>query len=82
MDTRFIRGIIPPIVTPITEDERIDEGLLRNLVDFVIEGGCSGILAFGSNGEFYMLEEGEMEEALAIMVDQCAGRVPIYMGVG
>ncbi len=82
MDTRFIRGIIPPIVTPITEDERIDEGLLRNLVDFVIDGGCSGILAFGSNGEFYMLEEAEMEEALAIMVDQCAGRVPIYMGVG
>jgi 4-hydroxy-tetrahydrodipicolinate synthase len=51
-------------------------------VDYVIEGGCSGILAFGSNGEFYMMEEAEMEEALKIMVDQCAGRVPIYMGVG
>lgn len=82
MDTSFIKGIIPPIITPITEDEKIDEAALRRLVDFVIEGGCSGILAFGSNGEFYMMEEAEMEEALRIMVDQCAGRVPIYMGVG
>ncbi|MDC7229465.1 MAG: dihydrodipicolinate synthase family protein [Sphaerochaetaceae bacterium] len=82
MDTSFIKGIIPPIVTPITEDECIDEASLRKVVDFVIEGGCSGILAFGSNGEFYMMEEAEMEEALGIMVDQCAGRVPVYMGVG
>ena len=82
MDTSFIKGIIPPIVTPITEDEKVDEASLRKVVDFVIEGGCSGILAFGSNGEFYMMEEAEMEEALGIMVDQCAGRVPIYMGVG
>nr|WP_321305890.1 dihydrodipicolinate synthase family protein [uncultured Sphaerochaeta sp.] len=82
MDTSFIKGIIPPIVTPITEDEKVDEASLRKVVDFVIEGGCSGILAFGSNGEFYMMEEAEMEEALKIMVEQCAGRVPIYMGVG
>ena len=82
MDTSFIKGIIPPIVTPITEDEKVDEASLRKVVDFVIEGGCSGILAFGSNGEFYMMEEGEMEEALGLTVEQCAGRVPIYMGVG
>ncbi len=82
MDTSFIKGIIPPIVTPIKEDETLDEAALRNLIDFIIEGGCSGILAFGSNGEFYMMEEEEMERALAVMLDQVDGRVPLYMGVG
>ena len=82
MDTSFIKGIIPPILTPITESEKVDEIALRSLVDFVIEGGCSGILAFGSNGEFYMMEEDEMAEALAILMDQVAGRVPVYMGIG
>lgn len=82
MDTSFIKGIIPPIVTPITADEKIDETKLRKLVDFLIEGGCSGILAFGSNGEFYMMEEDEMEEVLSIIVDHANGRVPVYMGVG
>lgn len=82
MRTDFIKGIIPPIVTPVTEDERVDEAKLRRQVDFVIEGGVSGILAFGSNGEFYMFEEDEMREILAVIVDQTAGRVPVYMGVG
>lgn len=82
MDTSFIKGIIPPILTPITADEKIDEAALRRLVEFIIEGGCSGILAFGSNGEFYMLSDEEMENALAIMIDQVAGRIPLYMGVG
>ncbi len=82
MDSSFIKGIIPPIVTPVKEDESLDEQALRNLIDFVIGGGCSGILAFGSNGEFYMMEEEEMERALSVVMDQVAGRVPVYMGVG
>lgn len=82
MDTSFIKGIIPPIVTPITSDEQVDEKALRRLIDFVIDGGSSGILAFGSNGEFYMMEEDEMERALTIIIDQVAGRVPVYMGIG
>ena len=55
---------------------------MRAQVDYVIEGGVSGILAFGSNGEFYMVEENEMERGLKIMVDQAAGRVPVYFGIG
>ena len=43
-------------------------------------GGVTGILAFGSNGEFYMLEEDEMEHGLRIIVDRTAGRVPVYFG--
>lgn len=82
MDTSFIRGIIPPIVTPVTEGEGLDEAGLRKLVDFVVDGGCSGILAFGSNGEFYMMEEDEMEAALSVILEQAGGRVPVYMGVG
>ena len=82
MDTSFIRGIIPPILTPIDENERIDEPVMRRHVDFVINGGVHGILAFGSNGEFYMMEEDETRQALEIMVSQAAGRVPVYCGIG
>ena len=55
---------------------------IRDRVDYVIEGGVLGILAFGSNGEFYVIEEDEMERGLKIMVDQAAGRVPVYLGSG
>lgn len=82
MNTDMIKGVVVPILTPIDENERIDEKLLREQVDFVIAGGVSGILAFGSNGEFYVVEEEEMKRGLKIMADQSAGRVPVYFGIG
>jgi 4-hydroxy-tetrahydrodipicolinate synthase len=82
MNTDFIKGVVVPIITVIDKDEKIDEAGMRKQVDFVINGGLQGILAFGSNGEFYQLEEDEMERGLKIMVDQAAGRVPVYFGIG
>ena len=82
MNTDFIRGIIPPILTPIDENERIDENKLRKQVDFILDGGCHGLLAFGSNGEFYMVDEDEMERGLKIIVTQTNKRVPVYFGIG
>lgn len=82
MNTDFLKGVIVPILTPVDENELIDESKLRDQVDYVIEGGVLGILAFGSNGEFYVIEEDEMERGLKIMVDQSAGRVPVYFGIG
>lgn len=77
MNTDFLKGVIVPIITPIDENELIDEKALREQVDYVIEGGILGVLAFGSNGEFYVIEEDEMERGLKIMIDQAAGRVPV-----
>lgn len=82
MNTDFIKGVVVPILTPIDENELIDEKKMREQVDYVIDGGVLGILAFGSNGEFYVIEEDEMERGLKIMVDQAAGRVPVYFGIG
>ena len=82
MNTDFIKGVVVPILTPIDENEMIDEKKMREQVDYVIEGGVLGILAFGSNGEFYVIEEDEMERGLKIMVHQAAGRVPVYFGIG
>ena len=82
MQTDFMKGVVVPILTVIDENERIDEAGQRAQVDYVIEGGVSGILAFGSNGEFYMVEEDEMERGLKIMVDRAAGRVSVYFGIG
>ena len=82
MNTDMLKGVIVPIITPIDENELIDEEALRRQVDFVIDGGVHGILAFGSNGEFYMIEEDEMQRGLKIMLEQAAGRVPVYFGIG
>ncbi len=77
-----IRGIIVPLLTPVDKNEDICEEKLRFMVERVIEHGVHGILAFGSNSEFYMFEEAELIAATKIIIDQTKGRVPIYFGVG
>jgi 4-hydroxy-tetrahydrodipicolinate synthase len=80
--TDFIKGIIVPIITPVDSEENIDEKKVRFMVDHVIEGGVHGILAFGSNGEFYMFDNDELKRGFDIMMDQAKGRVPVYFGIG
>jgi len=81
MDTSFIKGVIPPIVTPIDDQERVNEKPLRQIVDHIIAGGVHGILSLGSNGEFYGLEREEQQRAAAITLDQARDRVPVYVGI-
>lgn len=81
MDTSFIRGVIPPIVTPVDQHERVLEETLRQIVEHVITGGVHGIFSLGSNGEFFGLDQEEQERAAAITIDQAGGRVPVYVGI-
>ncbi|MFM9279371.1 4-hydroxy-tetrahydrodipicolinate synthase [Paenibacillus jiagnxiensis] len=82
MDTTWIRGVIPPIVTPVDENELVDEQGLRVVVEHVLAGGVHGILSLGSNGEFYGLDREQQERAVRTTIEQVNGRVPVYMGIG
>lgn len=77
-----IKGIVSPIVTPMNEDESINLEELRRQVDRQIEAGIHGIFPFGTNGEGYILSGDEKKLVLETVIDQVAGRVPVYAGTG
>ena len=64
-----IKGIIPPIVTPMHEDESINTEELRRQVDRQIENGVHALFCFGTNGEGYILNGSEKELVLKTVVD-------------
>jgi 4-hydroxy-tetrahydrodipicolinate synthase len=76
-----LKGIIPPIGTPVTSDERVDEKGLRNLVNYLIEGGVHGIFVNGTMGCFALLSDAEQMRLIDIVVDEVKGRVPVIAGV-
>lgn len=82
MKTIEIKGIIPPILTPMYEDESINFTELRYQVDRMIESGVHALFPFGTNGEGYILTPEEKKLVLETVVDQCNGRVPVYAGTG
>lgn len=77
-----IKGIIPPIITPMNEDESVNEQELRNQVNRQIEAGVHGLFPFGTNGEGYILSEAEKEQVLKVVIGETRGRVPVYAGTG
>ena len=77
-----IKGIIPPILTPMNDDESINEAELRHQVNRMIDAGVSGVFALGTNGEAYALSHKEKVQVLKVVVDETKGRVPVYAGTG
>lgn len=77
-----IKGIIPAIITPMNEDESINENELRHQVKRLLDAGVHGLFPFGTNGEGYILNEAEKEQILSIVADEVKGRVPVYAGTG
>ena len=79
-----IKGIIPPIITPMLEDDNQSVNLdqLRIQTERLLTGGVHGIFPCGTNGEAYILNFREKEAVIETVVDQVAGRVPVYAGTG
>ena len=77
-----VRGIIPPIITPMHEDETVNYTELKNQIGRQIAGGVHGIFCFGTNGEGYILSMEEKEHVLETAIEAVNGRVPVYAGTG
>lgn len=69
------------MVTPLSENG-IDEAATRKLVNKLINDGVHGLFILGTNGEFYALSEEVKLTLVKIVVDEAAGRVPIFAGSG
>lgn len=82
MPNRAFRGIIPAVVTPFREDERIDYNAWQVLIDALISAGVDGLFVGGSSGEFYALDLEERTVALRFAIQAAAGRLTVYGNVG
>ena len=66
MKTSDIKGIIPPVITPMNNDpeQTVNHQALREQVERLLAGGVHGIFPFGTNGEGYILS---MEEKISVL---------------
>lgn len=74
------KGILPAMITPLTNEGKVNIPALRKLIEHLICGGVHGIFAIGTTGEFYGMTNDEYREILEVTLDQTAGRVPVYGG--
>ncbi|NDL68799.1 4-hydroxy-tetrahydrodipicolinate synthase [Clostridiales bacterium F-3ap] len=75
-----LKGVIPPIVTPVDDNENVDIQGLERVIDHVLDGGVHGVFVLGSNGEFYALDFENQRKAVEATVRHVDKRVPVYAG--
>ncbi len=74
-------GTYTAIVTPFRGD-RVDEKAFRELIDFQIAGGVSGLVPAGTTGEAATLDNDEHLRVIEIALEQAAGRCAVVAGTG
>ena len=82
MGSLDLSGVIPPAITPLTTDGRVDPVGVGRLVDHLVQGGVDGIFVLGSCGEGPTLTRAERAATIRSFVAAASGRVPILAGVG
>ncbi len=75
-------GIAPAMVTLLKQDQSVDLDAVRKLTDFLIEKGVHCLYPLGTTGEMYKLSLNERKAVAEAIIDQAAGRVPVYIHVG
>ena len=75
-------GVGVALVTPFDETGRVDEHSLRNLVNYVIDGGVDYLVALGTTSEAATMTADERAFVVQVIAEENAGRLPIVLGIG
>lgn len=76
-----LRGIVPPLVTPLRGRDRLDVAGLERLLEHVLAGGVHGIFLLGTTGEAPSLSHRLRHELVTRACRIVDGRVPVLAGV-
>jgi dihydrodipicolinate synthase/N-acetylneuraminate lyase len=76
------QGIYTAPITPMTADHELNEGVMREIIEFHVVAGVDGFWVAGGSGESILLDDDENHRIAALVADQVAGRAKVIMHVG
>ena len=76
-----LRGIIPPIITPLLGRDELDAAGLERLIEHMLAGGVHGLFVLGTTGEAPSLSYRLRRELIERVCRQVADRVPVLVGI-
>lgn len=81
MDTSQLRGVIPPVVIPLSEKKTLDLEAFNTSINRMIDAGVDGLFFLGSSGEVAFLTDAQRYHVLQEAVAIVNGRVPVLAGI-
>lgn len=78
---RPLRGIVPPMITPLRGRDELDAAGLERLIEHILAGGVSGLFILGTTGEGPSLGYRLRKDLIQRTCRQVAQRVPVLVGI-
>ena len=78
---QLLAGVIPPMMTPLTDAGAVDTAAVERLVAYMVDNGVDGLFALGSTGEGAWLTFEQQRQLVEATLAANAGRVPVLVGV-
>jgi 4-hydroxy-tetrahydrodipicolinate synthase len=78
----MLRGSLTALVTPFDKDGALAEKAFRDLVEWQIAEGTTGLVPVGTTGESPTLSHDEHRKVVKLCVEIAKGRVPVVAGAG
>jgi 4-hydroxy-tetrahydrodipicolinate synthase len=75
-------GVGTALVTPFRKDGSLDESAVRRLARRQIDAGIHFLSPCGTTGEAPTLSDDEKVRVVELVVEECAGKVPVLAGAG
>ena len=76
-----IKGIIPPVVTPLVDNNRLDLKGLESLLEHLLSGGVHGLFILGTTGEATSLSYKLRKELIKRTSELVNKRIPVLVGI-
>ena len=73
----LFRGILPALVSPVTDDGKVLVRETEQLVKWQLSQGGNGFYICGSTGEGLLLNPNTRKELLEVVLDAAEGKVPV-----
>ena len=74
-------GIIPPMVTPLEDWDKLDYQGIEKLINHILKGGVHGLFVLGTTGEAPSLSHQLRKEVIKRTLDQVGTKVPVLVGI-
>ena len=76
-----LRGIIPPMITPLLDRDTLDVAGLERLIEHILSGGVHGLFILGTTGEAPSLSYRLRYELIERVCEKVNRRVPVLVGI-
>ena len=80
-NSRMPNGIIPPVLTPLTQDQKVDIPALKALIHKLVDGGVSALFMGGTAGLGSILTAADYELVIGTTLEEVPDGFPVLCGV-